>query len=618
MRIQIPLVPKVRADGPIQLEDLRFMDDLRHGDPVGIAVNGVLFFHDHAKLANNGTVVRRRLSLNVDNCGGHGDDSHRYHYHSIPICLLESMGAYVPRQGIAYLGELSMESQIAHWPSRANPSPVLGVALDGFPIMGPYNARGDLQLGSSAGLNATLDECNFDSATMRYHLTPNPPYVPPCWVGERGSYEAKMFAKQCPRAGLTNSFCDGPGCQLSRAGQTCPAAKDHTTVIFTVLAIVSTVVLVALALKNFLRLQRTLLDSKGREDASALEYSLPAVVLSPSILAVSSMLPSVAMLVYGEQLIVGFYRQKLDTQIADWLNTAVNSFMAVMGIVYGLIVAQLMSSTTARMESIREEFAKELSGIQRIVLLMASATKSGGHSNRMKNTAYELMITFVSRMEQVFDTPGSYSCLKSLDHINNLVPVLTSILNHEQGPSVQSLRAIDTVDDVVSQVSSARYSRVLAEMSHMSVAMWVVHHFLASSMFFGVLLIKSYSDVLDIVFCFVAVVLIGTLTYVIADMDSPYRNKINPKAMVFIKRLLLECARKNSTLSEVNSEIFQKFSRSAKDMLSTAIALRTLASRRRMRFEMVSAAVGPNISEGDSTGALPPAAQQGSGRLEEA
>ena len=112
----------------------------------------------------------------------------RYHYHTIPLCLLSEMGSWVPPDGTAYLFEKAgSRAQRAHWPPLQSPaekpSPFLGVALDGFSIYGPYAQDGKLQLGPSAGGNATLGECNFDFETKRYHLTPNPPYVPDCWVG---------------------------------------------------------------------------------------------------------------------------------------------------------------------------------------------------------------------------------------------------------------------------------------------------------------------------------------------------------------------------------------------------------------------------------------------------
>jgi hypothetical protein len=94
--------------------------------PIGIAVNGVLIFSEHSAVSN--------FTRKVDNCGGHADVSHRYHYHSPPVCLLVAMSATVPVTGAEYLQELTAESQASHWPRQGTPSDVLGMALDGFPI----------------------------------------------------------------------------------------------------------------------------------------------------------------------------------------------------------------------------------------------------------------------------------------------------------------------------------------------------------------------------------------------------------------------------------------------------------------------------------------------------
>ena len=86
-------------------------------------------------------------------------------------------------------------AQIAPWPNASEPSPLLGYALDGFAIFGPYGAAGELKLGASAGTASNLDECNFDAQHRRYHLTPNAPFVPPCLVGEKGAYADELVAK---------------------------------------------------------------------------------------------------------------------------------------------------------------------------------------------------------------------------------------------------------------------------------------------------------------------------------------------------------------------------------------------------------------------------------------
>lgn len=202
--ISVPSRPALDASGPTWLTES--LDDAVHGDPVGVAVNGVLIFANHSKTGSGGEIINMGMNMKIDSCSGHSDRGFRYHYHTTPLCILEAMGQTVPSTGAAYLFEGSPLAQASMWQSRSLPSPLLGVAMDGFPIFGPYNASGHLQLGSSAGAQATLSECNFDMANRRYHFTPNPPYSPPCLHGVKGEYHDELMAPMCPRKGTTNAY----------------------------------------------------------------------------------------------------------------------------------------------------------------------------------------------------------------------------------------------------------------------------------------------------------------------------------------------------------------------------------------------------------------------------
>ena len=72
---------------------------------------------------------------------------------------------------------------------QRNPSPLIGYAIDGFPIYGPYTEDGDL-LGWGGSFPSTahpwydvkskLDKCNGRTrkdGSYVYHLTPSPPYT---------------------------------------------------------------------------------------------------------------------------------------------------------------------------------------------------------------------------------------------------------------------------------------------------------------------------------------------------------------------------------------------------------------------------------------------------------
>eukprot|EP00588_Corethron_pennatum_P012882 CAMPEP_0194274214 /NCGR_PEP_ID=MMETSP0169-20130528/7345_1 /TAXON_ID=218684 /ORGANISM="Corethron pennatum, Strain L29A3" /LENGTH=673 /DNA_ID=CAMNT_0039017341 /DNA_START=94 /DNA_END=2116 /DNA_ORIENTATION=- len=170
-------------------------------EPIGIAVNGVLF--------SNHT-----MSKVFDDCMGHvcGNGCHHYHYHLIPICLLDSLGQNLTFVNRTYWKATEPIEMIRGWPSISNPSPVVGWAMDGFPIMGPYDDEGKLQVGVYKNQNSTLDECNgkFSKRTGKYayYLTPNPPYNIGCFRGALGVgiYEDRAIYSNaiCPTSGINS------------------------------------------------------------------------------------------------------------------------------------------------------------------------------------------------------------------------------------------------------------------------------------------------------------------------------------------------------------------------------------------------------------------------------
>jgi len=182
-----PLKKDLRFKIPSNPTSLRSRKELdpAHGGVIGVAVNGVPIVYEHPGEGAN--------TLLFDSCGGHGDLSNRYHYHIPPVCLLRSLGGTVPRLGDWWLAP-NAETQ---WPGKAKAgtekSPLVGWAIDGNPIFGPYNPEnGELVApgGASGGdecTSNTLDECNgmvLENGVYAYFITPTAPFVPPCLMGE--------------------------------------------------------------------------------------------------------------------------------------------------------------------------------------------------------------------------------------------------------------------------------------------------------------------------------------------------------------------------------------------------------------------------------------------------
>ena len=95
------------------------------------------------------------------------------------------------------------------WPSTAAASPVIGFALDGYPIFGPYDESGVLQRGLDFG--GDLDECNGktdSNGNYGYYLTVDPPFAPPCLKGEKGVFSYHTTEKMCPKDGFDTRVLD--------------------------------------------------------------------------------------------------------------------------------------------------------------------------------------------------------------------------------------------------------------------------------------------------------------------------------------------------------------------------------------------------------------------------
>lgn len=120
-----------------------------HMGPIGLAVNGVVFFNPFDMGNTDATDL-------MDRCCGHPNQDNQYHYHKYPICVNSPWAD---------------EGQ-AH-------SPLLGWAFDGVPLYGPYESKGVMakDLKGERALNAF--NVHYDEQRgWHYHVTPGTfPYL---------------------------------------------------------------------------------------------------------------------------------------------------------------------------------------------------------------------------------------------------------------------------------------------------------------------------------------------------------------------------------------------------------------------------------------------------------
>lgn len=117
---------------------------------VGIAVNGVPIFNGFD--AGGRDAVAHEIQ---DVCDGHPQQQGQYHYHNMSSCLADT-------------------------PDSDGHSDLIGYALDGFGIYGPYGEEGEYLT------NEDLDGCHGHTHDdmYHYHATAEFPYTVGCFMGE--------------------------------------------------------------------------------------------------------------------------------------------------------------------------------------------------------------------------------------------------------------------------------------------------------------------------------------------------------------------------------------------------------------------------------------------------
>jgi hypothetical protein len=142
----LPLQP-VRNPAAIAMDSTNSNRALPMGS-IGVAINGVMFFNPFDAGGMEAVSI-------MDRCCGHPSPANEYHYHKYPVCVKSPF---------------SDDGQ-AH-------SPLIGFALDGFPIYGPYEAKG---LMAKDDKQHPIDAFNMhqdDERGWHYHVTPGRyPYI---------------------------------------------------------------------------------------------------------------------------------------------------------------------------------------------------------------------------------------------------------------------------------------------------------------------------------------------------------------------------------------------------------------------------------------------------------
>jgi hypothetical protein len=124
--------------------------------PIGVAVNGVVFYNQYA-------AMRQPLTSEIvsfDRYNGHPSPANQYHYHFEPVSI-----------------------------TAAGRSRLIGVLLDGFPVYGPAENSGAAPAGLDACNGHTAATPEFPEGIYHYHATTAVPYISGCYRGTAGTVQ---------------------------------------------------------------------------------------------------------------------------------------------------------------------------------------------------------------------------------------------------------------------------------------------------------------------------------------------------------------------------------------------------------------------------------------------
>mmetsp|Transcript_9047 Transcript_9047/g.13595 ORF Transcript_9047/g.13595 Transcript_9047/m.13595 type:complete len:820 (+) Transcript_9047:212-2671(+) len=522
-QMSIPKNPTIDKSGPFPVPLQGVYDgsgDFENG-PVGIAANGVLLYSEYVRYGPEGEFKLSSSSLDLDSCGGFTDIANRYHYRASPLCLLDRMRSTVPASPSDYIAASNKDIQISHWPVTGTPSPIVGYALDGFPIYGPYNSTGQLQV---AGEGGALDDCNFDSRTQRYYITANAPFVPACLVGELGSFQSTVIPQGlCPSKGVDSVWCNGPGCQ----------PKHH--------AVNSTVEPFRADIKWFLTLSITCVLLFILVGSTYRRIFYPELFHYPAEKIVNSMLPAFLLLLVLQPLYKVYFGDSSAAEdytinyspISTYLNEAIGSFLTVSGVLYSLIVSQLFSLINEKFKNIRDALGDELASCRQIVLCIkaiqlptssdAKVTPRNDKQVLQKMKAVKVVVWYVSQLAKKWgQSVGTND--DSLDVLYGLLPLVSTLCDDTN--TQFNYHVADRIMDSLNELANAKYHRLALEDQSVPTAMWYLQYLLSTVMFLGVVFIFTGSELLDYTICYLSAMLVGMVALIIADMDMPYNGLI--------------------------------------------------------------------------------------------
>lgn len=199
-------------------------------------------------------------------------------------------------------------------------------------------------------------------------------------------------------------------------------------------------------------------------------------------------------------------------------NAALQGYLTITGVVYSLILSQIMQSSESRIRDIRSCIALEVGGLHRAHLLVMTARGSAAQRRTAATSILryaECMHASISSNQYAFDSWAS-----------DVRTAFSSVPTLLESDDACNMMLVGRLVDVINQVGTIRGKRCALEMERVTATSWAFMLFLANSMFVGILLLDTGARILNMGLCIAVTVSITWSLFIIGDLDTPYRRAV--------------------------------------------------------------------------------------------
>ena len=226
---------------------------------------------------------------------------------------------------------------------------------------------------------------------------------------------------------------------------------------------------------------------------------------------------------------MGFYYdsgdpEAMQTMMNAYQNDTAASYLSVVGVVYSLVVAHMLTITNTKQETSNELLSGEIAEVRTIVLMLKTIRTTDTIMLKEKVGAVKMVMAYLNLLNLNWGACDTESADKATDVLYGVLPYVKRIcsMHHNEFYTNLGDRIIDTTNDV----ATANAKRFSIQAYSLPTMLWVLHFVISTSMFFGVALIYTGAHAFNFLLCGSAATLMGVSAYAIADLDDPFEGNI--------------------------------------------------------------------------------------------